>query len=301
MAEQITCVFILSEKSSGSSMLFRSLSQFLGIKRYPQSRHFEQETLFWTKAASVLNLPQKDMCASEVPIPTAKARMDLENFLSQNLQQDFSSYSDDALVFEGWYQLIQTFGPVFIEKSPHHLMQESVLALMQQFANRYPQVNVKYIGIIRNPYDTACSQFRRWQIPIEKIESQWQLAYSNLQKLNRQCGANVSILRYEDYLCSPKKLLEQMIEFIGIAHSGSMQKVELIKASKAAKTKSKFGFKLSAQTQDLATSYDYLKNELNPEPSALWPLYKLYMMYPRKYLKLSYEFFNKLKVQGQVT
>ena len=62
--EKLNIVYILSEKSSGSSFLFRSLADALNIKDYPETQHFESETLYWTKAASILEMPQLKMLAS---------------------------------------------------------------------------------------------------------------------------------------------------------------------------------------------------------------------------------------------
>ena len=61
---KLTCVFILSEKSSGSSMLWRALTRALNIQQYPKTKHFESETLFWTKAASLLEKPQLKMLST---------------------------------------------------------------------------------------------------------------------------------------------------------------------------------------------------------------------------------------------
>ncbi len=67
------CIIILSIKSSGSSACQNLLSKFSQVSYVPKTRHFENETLYWTKAASVLGLPQVDMIDSEVPISKEKA------------------------------------------------------------------------------------------------------------------------------------------------------------------------------------------------------------------------------------
>ena len=61
------CLFILSVKSSGSSILQRILAESLSGRLVEKTTHSENETLYWTKAASVLGLPQIQMENSQVP------------------------------------------------------------------------------------------------------------------------------------------------------------------------------------------------------------------------------------------
>jgi len=54
-----TCIAILSEKSSGSSVLQRLIASFARRKTREATRHNEDETLYWTKAASILRLSSR--------------------------------------------------------------------------------------------------------------------------------------------------------------------------------------------------------------------------------------------------
>jgi len=81
----LQCVFILSTKSSGSSIVQRRLVESGAAKVVPYTRHSENETLFWTKAGSVLDLKQQKMPNSEVPISKAVALKDLRLFMVQNV------------------------------------------------------------------------------------------------------------------------------------------------------------------------------------------------------------------------
>ena len=295
MSQKIICVFLLSEKSSGSSLLFRYLRTSLNLKKYPQSRHEQHETLFWTKAASVLMKPQLDMLGSEVPIPAVKARQDLESFLGENLNEDFTKLSDDDLIFNGWYKLLQKYGPVFIEKSPHHLMQMSAINLMLEFAHRYRErVSVKFIGLVRNPYDTACSQFRRWGIPVNAMLSQWRVAYSNLITLKEQSVSenDIYLLRYEEFIRNPNRTLETIRDFIGVVSNSDDVENEPIKDSKSAKSRQLFGFSLDKQTIDLAKSLGYSDDEMISPKSSVWPCYRIYISFIRAPLAGLYRLFS---------
>ena len=85
MGTRTKCVIILSNKSSGSSILQRFITESSEARHVRYTRHFENETLYWTKAASVLGLPQLDMPDSEVPLPKAQARRELVELLSTSV------------------------------------------------------------------------------------------------------------------------------------------------------------------------------------------------------------------------
>jgi hypothetical protein len=115
------CIIILSERSSGSSALQNYLVKFAGARHAVTRRHFESETLYWTKAASVLGLPQIKMADSRVPFGAKEARHDLLVLLGENVP-DFQAPADDfEWIMQGWRQLCWRYAPLFVEKSPHHL------------------------------------------------------------------------------------------------------------------------------------------------------------------------------------
>ncbi len=78
-------ILILSNKSSGSRAVQRLLAQAADLKYVEKTRHLENESLYWTKAASILNLQQHNLLDSEVPIPQPSARQDLVALLRDNL------------------------------------------------------------------------------------------------------------------------------------------------------------------------------------------------------------------------
>ncbi|MBJ2135081.1 sulfotransferase [Paraglaciecola chathamensis] len=283
---KLTCVFILSEKSSGSSMLWRALTGALNIQRYPKTKHFESETLFWTKAASLLEKPQLKMLKSAVPYSKERSRLEIEEFLSVNLAKSFTHYSDRDLVFKGWYELITEFGPIFIEKSPHHLLQVSALDLMLEFKSKYSlEVDVKFVGLVRNPYTTICSQVRRWQPKVEQIMEQWKLSYMHLLSLQKKVGStDIYVLRYEQLLVTKTEQLEHIFKFINCTQCISDAKSEKVRLSKSEKSLNWFGFDLDDSTKYVAKSFGYTDAEIEHKKSTLWPLYKFYIYYIRAIL-----------------
>src|SRR5688572_10490344 len=99
------CMQILSSKSSGSSALQALLCSFGNGRHVSHTRHGEFETLYWTKAASVLGLPQVRLPDSEVPIPPDSALRDLRTFLSQNVPGIDLPADHSQLIFDGWREL----------------------------------------------------------------------------------------------------------------------------------------------------------------------------------------------------
>jgi hypothetical protein len=112
------CIVILSDKSSGSSALQEYLVRFAGGRHVEKTRHNEHETLYWTKAASLLGLPQEKMLDSEVPIAPERARADLEALLRDNLSELPAAADPRELAFQGWRSLCARFAPVTCRSFP---------------------------------------------------------------------------------------------------------------------------------------------------------------------------------------
>ncbi|HYE74680.1 MAG TPA: sulfotransferase, partial [Blastocatellia bacterium] len=189
------CIIILSEKSSGSSACQNLLAKFANIRHVARTRHYENETLYWTKAASILGLPQLSMVDSEVPLPRQRAKAELISLLRDNLDDYVPPDNDRQLIFEGWRSLCWKYSPIFLEKSPHHLCQWSALELIIECIKEVYDVDFLLIGLIRNPMDTAYSQFNRWRSRPEQVQKQWLTAYQNLLKLKQIVGEQLVIVR----------------------------------------------------------------------------------------------------------
>ena len=278
--QKIDVVYILSEKSSGSSFLFRSLNDALNITSYPKTKHFESETLFWTKAASLLNKPQLDMLVSDVPYDKERARAELVEFLAINLSTEIKFNTDEELVFNGWYELIKQFGPIFIEKSPHHLLQWNALALMLEFEQRFSDiVNCHYVCIARNPKDVFLSQFRRWNVNLKQLENQWLITYMNWERFRKE-GASTSnkiFTRYEDLVADRQSVISKICEVIGV--KSNLKGEEKVRKSKSSKKSESFGYKLSPSVICLSKSMGYSQSELEHTNSFKWTFYECYIKY----------------------
>lgn len=267
------CIVVLSSKSSGSSACQRLLASVATVNLVEKTRHRENETLYWTKAASVLGLPQQALLDSEIPIPVDKARQDLVALLEDNIPAYRAPFNDESLVFDGWRALCHHYAPIFLEKSPHHLHQKAALDLLVQCMERCPDIDFLLIGLIRNPMDTLYSMFQRWRTPPEAAQYEWLIAYRNLLDLADRIGNRLLIVRYEDMVTSTA-VLAPVYDFMDVAaveaagtklHSRSLAKW---------RNDERFGFQLAPEVQALATQFGYAPHTMANDVNRWWPLYR---------------------------
>lgn len=264
-------IIILSEKSSGSSACQNLLTKFANIRHVAKTRHYQNETLFWTKAASILGMPQLDMVDSEVPLGRDQARNDLLSLLKDNLDDYIQPTTDKKMIMEGWTLLCKQYSPIFLEKSPHHLCQWSALELIVEYMDEEKDVDILVIGLIRNPMDTIYSQYKRWKSTPENVEKQWITAYRNLQKLRHIIGEKMLIIRYEDMVSSLNSL-DPVFVFCGTSSSDADKTYFHRKSLCKWKDDKLFGFALSHEAIELAEKYGYKKEELINKSYFLWPV-----------------------------
>ena len=276
--QKLNVIYILSEKSSGSSFLFRSLTDAMKIKAYPVTKHFESETLYWTKAASVLQLPQLKMLASSVPYTATRARAEIVEFLEQNLEFLPSHEDDRELIFRGWFEIIKKFGPSFIEKSPHHLLQKSALRLMKEFELEYKDVlNCHYVCIVRNPKDVFLSQFRRWNVKPVELENQWIINYMNWFSFSSSSPGSCTLLKYEDLVLNQSEITSRICSALGVESQTTFK--ESSRKSKASKQSSFFGHTFSESVYHLASLLGYTKQDITGRSNLKWSIYHSYVRF----------------------
>lgn len=276
--ERPKCILLLSSKSSGSSALQNLLSEHPKVRVVGRTRHNENETLYWVKAASVLGMPQVGMADSEVPIPRGKARSELVRFLGWNLGPGYRPPGDDReLIFGGWRALCDRYAPVFLEKSPHHLHQRSAVELILECMERCDDVDFLLVGLVRNPMDALYSMWRRRREIPEVHQHEWREAYENLRLLEQRVPDRVLVVRYEDVIDDPTAV-GPVCSFAGIdiprsdyLHGGSLGRW---------RRDARYGFRLDDDVLSLARSYGYSEAELSNEARGPWPLYRRLIRWP---------------------
>ncbi len=207
-------VILLSEKSAGSSIFQKIFQEVCPHALLQVTRHFENETLFWSKACSILGLPQFNRPYSEVPIPRAIALADIhklqEFYLGSSKYQLKTKYD----FFNLWRDIVSIHGTHF-EKSPHHLGCISSLNLIIESIDYLDDIDFKIIGLVRSPYDCIFSQFNRWGGLPRKIETSWRTSYGNLQYLQNLLEDRLFILTYEQ-LVSGSYEFDRLSSFLDV-------------------------------------------------------------------------------------
>lgn len=278
-------IVILSEKSSGSSALQNLLQKYVNVKYVKFTQHHQHETLYWTKAASILGMQQVNMLNSEVPLERFEAKNELIDFLRMNIKNYDPPCNDRELIFNGWKMLCKKYSPIFVEKSPHHLLQWSAIKLMLEASYQTKDIDMLFIGLIQNPIDTIYSQYKRWGGDPNLLQFQWQTAYTNLVKLKDRLNEKLVIVKYEDIVNSSDHLLP-ILSFCGV----SINKINPSYLHKESISKWKndklFKFTLNKKVKDLAFQFGYSENEIKSDGSFLWPLYKTtYLSYKKIWLQ----------------
>lgn len=267
-------VFLLSAKSSGSSAVMRHLAASKGVNLVPYNCHGENETLYWTKAGSILGLPQSRLPYSEVPFSRRRALTQLRAFVARNLSEEGAArdLQTEAGLFEAWSRLAHRYGPVLVEKSPHHLYQPAVIELMERYADNSGGVDVHFLGLIRNPIDTFYSSWRRFGVSPRAEERHWIRAYTTLLELARRRPAATTIIRYEDVVRDHQPLGELVTRLLGTNGPIDDGAADRFHARSVQKWRSdrKFGFSLDAASTALAKMYGYTDDELTNDNAHPW-------------------------------
>lgn len=268
------CIILLSTKSSGSSALQRLVCKSPKVSHLPVTRHKQNETLYWVKAASLLEMSQVAMTDSEVPISVETANSDLKNLLESNLDKMPFFKSDSEMIYKGWCLLCEQHGPVLFEKSPHHLHQSSAINLILECVNRYPQIEFLIVGLVRNPMDTIYSRWYLDRTDPEKYQYEWMQAYINLIKLRTQMDGRLSIIRYEDMVTNDTALSD-IYNFVDDVESYSRENQLHRKSIAKWKRDNTFGFQLNNEVINIAGQLGYQRHELANDTKSIWPLYKM--------------------------
>lgn len=260
------CCFILSDKSSGSSALHRAILNHPEAQCIRWTRHNENETLFWNKAAALLEQPQVDVEYSELPFSREQAEHELVEFVANNLPDYQRPPDNREFLFTAWESLSRAFGPVFVDKTPHHLQYASSLRLMDEW-DQQSSCESRYIGLVRNPQAVLYSSFRRWNADPKRAQWAWYRAYKNLLDFRDTVGNKILIISYES-ICQCKDEFDSTFLHLGIEatvdesksfHSGSLERWRTDSRS--------WHFELDEEVSKLAQQFGYSEEDLIPKKS----------------------------------
>ena len=271
VAPGATSALILSDKSSGSSVLQDELRKHGSISGLAKTPHQEGETLYWNKAAALLGLPQERMIDSRVlPMDPRTARKALEQLCVDNLASYTPPHDDRELVFGGWRALALGHQPVFLEKSPHHIHYTSALDLIVEADESSPDIAFRYLALVRDPMDTLYSMWRRWSVPPDTRQHEWVRAYRNLLAFRERVADRFLMIRYEDLVTDPT-VIRNVCAFIGVDWNPEIG-ASLVAGSIGAWRRDKtYGFQPSPAVLALAAEFGYDGPGDLPKVAS-WPL-----------------------------
>lgn len=257
-------IVILSSKSSGSTALQNYLKNNFGYKTINATIHKEEETLYWTKVATVLKRPQEKMYRSSVPYSIEDSIEQLNWFFRNNGLPNIScnEATTEKQFQEFYFKLLEKMGSKVVEKSPHHLYNASNLELIKNFYDRYKhRIEFVILGLVRHPQAVMMSGWNRWGYQPKYFQSEWIRSYENL--LDFQQILNINIIKYEN-LINGSVDLEKIINEKLISQSFVFKKSSLNKWE----NNPLYGFRLSDEGITVAKKYDY--NSFNTKSSLKW-------------------------------
>ncbi len=260
-------VIILSSKSSGSTALQNYLKMNFGYRTIQYTQHQEEETLYWSKVASILGLPQDKLYRSVVPLKPEKAVRELNEFFKKNLLPDIKCdlNTTEKEFQEFFFKLIKNMGGKFIEKSPHHLYNQSNLQLLLNFKEAYKEnIDIRILGLVRHPQAVIYSAWKRWKFFPEKFQNEWLGSYHNLVVWKDKL--EIFILKYENLVSGEVKLSSILGEEENSETNFQFRTSSLNKWKKDPS----YGFSVSKEVEVLAHTFEY-KN-FNTQRSLRWKL-----------------------------
>ncbi|WP_219899072.1 sulfotransferase [Pontibacter ummariensis] len=229
--------------------------------------HHENETLFWTKAASVLGLQQQKMHRSQVPYSSTKALDSLRQFCKANNADALQGgCPTKGSIFSCYKSLIAQYQPRFVEKSPHHLYNESNLDLIREFISQFKdEIDFKVIGLVRHPLSVIYSGWDRWKYDCGKFEKEWFISNRNL--LDYKQDLAIDLVRYEDLVEENGAFMHRVLGLEPVSDDFAFRRSSLEKW----KSDEKFGHTMRDETVKLAEKFGYANFE-TAEDKLTWKI-----------------------------
>lgn len=263
----MTTVLLLSDKSSGSTALQREVLRHPSVRAVGYTMHNDHETLFWLKAAVLLGQDPVDFVEGRLPMRPTEARRDLEALVRENVPGWTAPASASVLVWEGWRALCEAHGPVFFEKSPHHLGSWAATALLLRYAQTTDH-DVRVIGLVRNPLAVLHSAWTRWLTPPEARQAVWLRTMRNLLAAEALLGDRFRLVRYEDLIAAPEREMRALTDWIGLAPHDRLGDGLHARSARKWDADEAFDLDLDPAVRAVAQRFGYTEADLHNPPKA---------------------------------
>jgi hypothetical protein len=172
----------------------------------------------------------------------------------------------EADAFRAWSAVVHSGAGDVVEKSPHHLYQQSVVELMERYADSEQDIDVHFIGLIRNPLATLYSSWRRFGMRPALEERHWIRAYESLLRLAERRPEQVTIIKYEELVTDPGRLAS----LLGI--QGPLASTERLHSKSLERWRQdrRFRHHLSDEAIKVAERFGYAEDELRNAHAPGW-------------------------------
>lgn len=211
-------IIILSDKSSGSTILQNQLAEHPDISHLEKTEHQGFETLYWLKATYMLrDHDDQNFFPKKQKYTRKEAREKLLELIKENCSDfDESDLSDIEIIDKGWEALSKKSASVFIEKSPHHLPHRAVIDVMLESLKRQKQ-DFLIIGLIRHPMAVLYSSWERWHSSPQRAQWRWYYCAKNLDYLAQSLPKeNFILIKYEDLTTAPDTHMTKVYQKCGV-------------------------------------------------------------------------------------
>lgn len=146
---------------------------------------------------------------------------------------------------------------------------------MADAAQRLPEIDFYFIGLVRNPMDVLYSAWTRWRLAPEAFQRHWYHAYENLAKFRMIVGDRLVIVRYEDF-ASSSRTASKLLDSLGLSSVRADADEYIHGASRSRwKNDRRFGFDLDPAVRELAMRYGYKSQDLTNRRRLDWPLRRI--------------------------
>lgn len=263
---------LLSDKSSGSTIFQYELLKHKAMRAVPWTMHNDHETLYWVKAACLLDMPQGDFYQDRVPHTKREARNLIGELLRNNVPGFEWPESPSELVFQGWDALCEGPGH-FFEKSPHHLNNWAATSLLLQYV-LHTDHDVRVVALVRNPMAVIYSTWSRWLADPATRQYLWAETMRNLMVARRLIPSErFHILRYEDLIENPVEEMAKVCDFLDLERDDEVGAAVHAKSSRKWVDDERFTFTLDPTVAAIARTLGYddedFHNPVKPARSSL--------------------------------
>ena len=249
-------IFLLSDKSSGSTAFQYELLKHPHISAAEYTPHNDHETLFWLKAAVALKKPQEHFYSSKYPFSAKFALRSLKDILYKNTgKSDFPLDSEEDFN-EAWSKIEEKHDHYFFEKSPHHLNHLASTFLILNYVRKNPKAKV--IGLVRDPKSVIYSTMDRWYVTPASRQYKWAYTYNNLLMVEKLINPDQYMrVRYEDLISGTSSVFEKVTDFLGLDSCEEVGKGLHLKSKDKWKSDANFEITLDSSTALLASYFGY--------------------------------------------